>query len=77
MMNDGNSTGKMVAGLAAGAVVGAALGLLLAPNPGKQSRNTIRLKTQKTLGLVRDAYKKRKVSTRVEDEVNGVLESSY
>ena len=77
MVSNGKSTGKVVAGLAAGAVVGAALGLLFAPNPGKQTRDKVRSKGQRTIGLLRDRYQKKRVSSRVESDVNGVLESSY
>lgn len=77
MVNNGKTAGKVVAGLAAGAVVGAALGLLFAPSPGKQTREQVRNKGQRTIGLLRDRYKKQRVSRRVESDVNGVLESSF
>ncbi len=75
--SNGKSNGKLVAGLAAGAVVGTALGILVAPNPGRQTRSKVRDKSRQTFGLLRDSYKKQKVSNRVESDVNGVLESSF
>ena len=38
-------TGRFAKGLVVGALVGAALGVLAAPQPGRQTRNSIRRKT--------------------------------
>ena len=44
-MKTETNNGRFAKGLVVGALVGAAAGLLLAPQPGRQTRNLIRSKT--------------------------------
>ena len=44
-MKTETKTGRLAKTLVAGVLVGAAVGLLVAPQPGKQTRNLIRRKT--------------------------------
>ena len=48
-----NGLDKFVTGLFAGALVGAALGLLLAPKPGKETRQIVRERAGEYLGTAR------------------------
>lgn len=49
-------TGRFTKGLVVGAVVGAALGVLVAPQPGRQTRNLIRRKTGGYAGSLRERF---------------------
>ena len=44
-MNSGTKSGRFVKGLVVGALVGTAVGLLVAPQTGKKSRDLVRDKT--------------------------------
>ncbi len=52
-MKSGPKTGRFVKGLVVGALVGTAVGLLVAPQPGRQTRNLLRRKTGEYLGNLR------------------------
>ena len=56
-MNTGNKTGRGK-GLVVGVLVGATLGVLLAPQPGRQTRNLIRRKTGGYAGNLRDRFRR-------------------
>ena len=60
-------TGRFAKGLVVGALAGAAVGLLLAPQPGRQTRNMIRRKT----GGYADSLRAR---FRRNDAVNGITD---
>ena len=49
-----NGLDKFVTGLLAGALVGAAFGLLLAPKPGKETRQIVRERAGEYLGTARE-----------------------
>ena len=51
-------TGRFAIGLAVGALAGAAVGLLVAPQPGKQTRNLIRRKTGGYAGSLRERFRR-------------------
>ena len=57
-MNTETKTGRFAKGLVVGALVGAAVGLLLAPQPGKQTRNLIRSKTSGYAGSLREKFRR-------------------
>ncbi len=74
------SSGKLVTGLVAGALVGAVAGLLFAPKPGKESREIVgtkaeelRSKTGGYIGTVKDKIKRGR-GTEATEEIseNGV-----
>ena len=44
-MKTDTKSGRLAKGLVVGALVGAAIGVLVAPQPGKQTRDLIRRKT--------------------------------
>ncbi len=52
-MKSGAKSGRFVKGFVAGALLGTAVGLLVAPQPGRQTRNLIRRKTGDLRGRFR------------------------
>ncbi len=74
------SSNKLITGLVAGALVGAAAGILFAPKPGRESRGIvgakageIRNKTGEVIGTVREKIKKSRSTDAVEEpSENGV-----
>ena len=48
---------RLAQGLVVGALVGAALGVLMAPQPGKQTRDLIRRKTGGYVGSLRETIR--------------------
>ena len=71
---------KLITGLVAGALVGAAAGLLFAPKPGKESRTIvgtkageIRNKTGEYFGTIREKIKRGRSADSVEEpSENGI-----
>ena len=61
------NSGRLAKGLFVGALVGAALGVLVAPQPGKQTRNLIRRKTGSYAGSLRERFRRN-------DAVNGTAD---
>ena len=57
-MKTETKTGRFAIGLAVGALAGAAIGLLVAPQPGKQTRNLIRSKTGGYAGSLRERFRR-------------------
>lgn len=57
-MKTETKTGRFAKGLAVGALVGAAVGLLVAPQPGRQTRNLIRRKTGGYAGNLRERFRR-------------------
>ena len=57
----------LAAGFFAGAVLGTATGLLLAPRPGRQTRHEIKHKTARYRGALRARFKANKVTDMVID----------
>ena len=57
-MKTETKTGRFAKGLVVGALVGAAVGLLLAPQPGRQTRNLIRSKTGGYAGSLRERFRR-------------------
>ena len=49
---------RLAQGLVVGALVGAALGVLMAPQPGKQTRDLIRRKTGGYVGRLRETIRR-------------------
>ena len=67
-METKTKTGSATKTLVVGALVGAAVGLLVAPQPGKQTRNLIRSKTGGYAGTLRARFQKNgAVSDSAED----------
>ena len=59
-MNSGTKSGRFVKGLVVGALAGAAVGLLVAPQPGSQTRDLVRLKTGGYVGNLRGRFRRSK-----------------
>ena len=57
-MKSGPKTGRFVKGLVVGALVGTAVGLLVAPQPGRQSRSSIRRKSGEYIGNLRGRFRR-------------------
>lgn len=57
-MKTETKTGRFANGLVVGALVGVALGVLMAPQPGRQTRNLIRRKTGGYGGSLRERFRK-------------------
>ncbi len=51
-------TGRFAKGLVVGALVGAAVGLLVAPQPGRQTRHLIRSKTGSYAVSLRERFRR-------------------
>ena len=51
-----NKTGRFVAGLIAGSLTGAAVGLLFAPRSGRETRAMVRHKTGHYAGTLRERF---------------------
>ncbi len=67
------SSNKLITGLATGAIIGAAAGILFAPKPGKETRRVVGAKAGGYLGNLRDKIKKARGSEAVEQySDNGV-----
>ena len=73
MMKEGN-TSKLITGLVAGALVGAAIGLLAAPKPGDETRKVVRDKAGAYFVELREKYRKSKIEREAVAESNGHLE---
>ncbi len=54
---------KFTAGLVAGALIGAAAAIVVAPTPGKETRGLIRDKTDKYVIALRDKFKRNREFT--------------
>lgn len=57
-MNIGNKAGRFLTGLIVGSLAGAAVGVMIAPRPGKQMRHQISHKTREHVGNLRAKFKK-------------------
>ncbi|MCI0784712.1 MAG: YtxH domain-containing protein [Chloroflexi bacterium] len=57
-MKTETKSGHLSKGLVVGALVGAALGVLVAPQPGKQTRDLIRRKTGGYVVSLRERFRK-------------------
>ena len=66
-MKTETNTGRFAKGLVVGALVGAALGVLVAPHPGKQTRNLIRSKTSGYAGSLRERFRRNGAVTDTSD----------
>ena len=67
------SSNKLISGLAAGAIIGAAAGILFAPNPGKETRQVVGAKAVGYIGNLRGKIKKVRGTEAVEQySDNGV-----
>ena len=70
-MKEGKSASRLVIGLVAGALVGTAIGLLVAPQPGKASREAVGDKAGRYISQLRESWEKRKISSDEQVEANG------
>ena len=71
-----SANNKLIAALTTGAVLGAAAGLLLAPNPGKETRKVVaaqsgqfRHKAGHYIGNLRGSLRRRANGGKVDDKV--------
>lgn len=56
-----NNTGKIITAMAAGAALGAILGVLLAPDKGSEIRKKINEEGKKFTGKLKDSFEKGKL----------------
>ena len=66
----------MVTGLVAGALVGAAAGILLAPKSGKETRKIVGKKAGKYVGTVRQKFSKGRGSEIIEEHSSNGYETA-
>ena len=66
---------KLVTGLVAGALVGVAAGILLAPKTGKETRKMVGEKAGKAMGNVRQKFAKRRGSDIIEEHSSNGFET--
>jgi len=55
-----NSTGRIIAGVAAGVFAGLVIGVLFAPDKGSETREKLRKKGEEMAGDLKDAFEKAK-----------------
>ena len=67
---------KLITGLVAGALVGAAPGLFLAPNSGKEARKVVGKRAGKYVGNVRQKFAKGRGSKLIEEHSSNGVETS-
>lgn len=63
---------KLVMGLVAGAIIGAAAGILLAPKAGKETRQMVRTRAGNFIGYLRQKLLRRPGPETLEHSTNGV-----
>lgn len=61
---------KLFVGMAVGAIVGAAIGLLMAPKSGQETREVIRGKTGQYAQALRGRFKRNRGAEILEDQGN-------
>jgi gas vesicle protein len=76
----GNSNGKLLSAMLMGAAVGAAIGILFAPDKGSETRKKIKTKGNDLTGAVKDKFdrivdKFRKEVDAVKDQANDFAEN--
>ena len=71
-----STSNKFVTGLLAGAIVGAVAGLILAPKPGRDTRDIVGVRTNQVrnwadlyIGNLKDRFKKEPVGESFEDHL--------
>ncbi len=62
---------KLVMGLVAGAIIGAAAGILLAPKAGKETRQMVRTRTSNLIGYIRQKFMRQPGLETLEHSTNG------
>ena len=75
-MKTETKTGRFVKGLVVGALVGATLGVLAAPQPGSQTRNLVRRKTGGYVGSLREKIRRNDAVDDVADYTGSHAEVS-
>jgi len=53
-----NRTGRFVTGLIIGSLAGAAAGMMFAPRPGRETRDSVRRQTGHYVGTLRERFKR-------------------
>ena len=67
---------KLVTGLVAGALVGVAAGILLAPKSGKETRKLVGTKAGKAMGNMRQKFAKGRGSEIIEEHSSNGYETA-
>jgi len=62
---------RLVMGLVAGAIIGAAAGILLAPEAGRETRQMVRTRTSNLIGYIRQKFMKQPGLETLEHSNNG------
>ena len=69
-------TGRFVMGMIVGAFAGAAAGILVAPQPGRQTREVIRRKAGSYVGMLREGVRRSITVDGAEGHTNSHVEVS-
>ena len=69
-------SGRFITGMIVGAFAGAAAGLLVAPQPGRQTREVFRRKTGDYVGILREKFRRNISVNGAEEPANSHAEVS-
>ena len=69
-------SGRLIMGMIVGALAGAAAGLLVAPQPGRDTREVIRRKTGGYVGILREKFRRNISVNGAEEPANSHAEVS-
>ena len=69
-----NRTGRFFTGLIIGSLAGAAAGMMFAPRPGRETRDSVRYQTGHYLGTLRESFKRNSSASRLQDRMDARVE---
>ena len=69
-----NKTGRFATGLIIGSLAGAAAGMMFAPRPGRETRNTVRRQTGHYVGTLREGFKRNRSANGLQDQTDARVE---
>ena len=65
-----NKTGRFATGLIIGSLAGAAAGMMFAPRPGREIRDSVRYQTDHYVGTLRERFKRNSSASRLQDRMD-------
>ena len=69
-----NRTGRFVTGLIIGSLAGAAAGMMFAPRPGRETRDSVRRQTGHYVGTLRESFKRNSSASQLQDRMDARVE---